>query len=505
MPFKIAIIGAGSVGFTGTLVRDILAVPELQDCEIALMDIDKNSLELVRSHLAHQIRENKCSTRLTATTDRRKALSDTRYVIVCFRIGGLEAFKLDIEIPLRYRIDQCVGDTLGPGGIFYGQRGIPEILKICSDMRELSEPNAMLLNYANPNAMMTWAANTYGGVRCVGLCHGVHWGRCQLASIISLLINEGKKEGDPGYRKLEYRDIDIVCAGINHQTWYLKVGYNGKDWCNRLLEGFEKHPVYSKEEKVRIDVLRRFGYYSTESNGHLSEYLPWYRKRPEEFNKWFSLERPLLGETGGYLRVVSEGNAMFPTHVKKWLNSPVKPFSQNDRSNEHGSFIIESLETGRIYRGHFNVINNSTISNLPPDCVVEVPGYVDRNGISIPAVGPLPDGPAAVCNASINVQRLSVNSAVSGDDRLLRQAMLLDPLTSAVCTPPEVWQLCDDMLLAESKWLPQYSTAIRKLKEGGLKNSRIKTSNYTGMARVKVRTLRELLADKKTKEKNLQN
>jgi alpha-galactosidase len=438
---KIAFIGAGSVGFTRKMVTDILSVPALQNIEIALMDIDPINLEMIYNILDRDIKANGLTNvRLTKTTDRRESLRDAKYIFSFMRVGGLDAFAMDVEIPLKYGVNQCVGDTLCAGGIMYGQRTIPVILDMCKDIREVSAPDALFLNYSNPNAMNTWAANTYGGVRTLGLCHGVQHGHEQLAAVLGLPMNE----------------VDIICAGINHQTWYLEVKHHGKDMRGKLLEGFKNHPEYSKQEKVRIDILERFGYYSTESNGHLSEYLAWYRKRPEEIDQWIDYSEWIHGESGGYLRFCRELREKFDEEAKQYKTMEPAVYDGANRSLEHGSYIIESLETGRMYRGHFNVINKGAISNLPADSVVEVPGYVDGNGISIPLVGDLPAPCAAICNQSIAVQRLSVEAAVEGNPLKLKQAMLLDPLVGAVCNPREVWAMADEMLKAQAKWLPQY-------------------------------------------------
>jgi len=236
---------------------------------------------------------------------------------------------------------------------------------------------------------------------------------------------------------------------------------------------------------VRIDVLRRFGYYSTESNGHLSEYLPWYRKRLDEIKQWIDLSDWIHGETGGYLRVCSERRRWFETDFPNWLREPPHVYAAENRSEEHGSHIIEGLETGRIYRGHFNVRNRGIITNLPEDAIVEVPGYVDRTGIQTPLIGELPLGCAAICSASVSVQRLAVEAAVRGDDVLLRQALLMDPLTGAVANPLEVWQLVDEMLVAEAHWLPQYTQSIEKAKARlGENPPQRRYSEHTGAARV---------------------
>ena len=199
------------------------------------------------------------------------------------------------------------------------------------------------------------------------------------------------------------------------------------DWANDLLDLFEADPEIREREKVRIDIIRRFGYFSTESNGHLSEYLPWYRKRPDEIRDWISTDAWILGETGGYLRVCTENRNWFETDFPKWRDGPAWDYAPEKRSDEHGSYIIESMTTGRMYRGHFNVRNDGVVTNLPPDAIVEVPGYVDRNGLSIPVVGDLPLGCAAICNNSIQVQRMATQAAVTGDVELLKQAILLDP------------------------------------------------------------------------------
>lgn len=483
MALKIAFIGAGSLGFTRTLTHDLLAVPEFRDAEFALHDISARNLKMITQILQRDLQANKLEAKVTSTTDRREAVEDADYVVNSARVGGIEAFKLDIDIPLTYGVDQCVGDTLCAGGIMYGQRGIATMLDWCDDIRELAKPDVLMLSYGNPNAMLTWAANEYGGVPTLGLCHGVQGGHWQICKVIELLVNKRRKPDSKGYETVEMKDVDIICAGINHQTWYVQVLYKGEDWCDRLLQGFEKHPDYAETEKVRIDILRRFGYFSTESNGHLSEYVPWYRKRPEEIAKWIDMRSWILGETGGYLRVTTEGRNWFQTEFPKLLAEKPWSLEGHQRSGEHGSYIIEGLETGRHYRGHFNVVNDGCITNLPDDCIVEVPCFVDKNGISIPKVGELPMACAAICSQSVNVQRLAVEAAVNGDAMLLKQAMLLDPLVGAVCTTPEISQMTDKMLVAQAKWLPQYRSEITAAKRRLTKEPSLARFDTTGACR----------------------
>lgn len=448
MSFKIAFIGAGSIGFTRCLLSDLLTVPEFRDIEVAFTDINPDNLRMVTQLCQRDIDENGLSIKIHSTLDRREAFKDAKYVINCVRIGMLEAFATDVEIPLKYGVDQCVGDTLCIGGIMYGQRGVNAMLEFCKDIREVAAPGCILLNYSNPNAMVTWACNTYGGVPTYGLCHGVQHGHEQIAQALGR----------------DKKDVDIICAGLNHQTWYISVKTDGVERTGELYE-YMKKAEFAKNENVRLDVMKNFGYYSTESNGHLSEYLMWYRKRPEEMEKWINYSRWSQGETAGYLRVCKESRNWFETDFPNWLKEPAKKYIPENRSSEHGSYIIEGLETGRVYRGHFNVMNNGAISNLPDECVVEVPCYVDGNGISVPKVGDLPLGCAAICSQSVWVQKLAVEAAVAGDITLLRQAALMDPLTGAVCTPDEIIQIVDEMLVAGEAWLPQYKEEIQKAKE----------------------------------------
>ena len=476
MSFKVAIIGAGSVGFTKMLISDLLHVPEFADVEFALTDINPHNLDMIRQIIEQIVAVNKLPARVTATTDRRDAISGARYIMSCVRVGGLEAFATDVNIPLKYGVDQCVGDTICAGGILYGQRNIPVILDFCKDIREVAEPGALFLNYANPMAMNTWAALAYGGVRTVGLCHGVQHGARQIAQVLGV--------GD--------KELDYICSGINHQTWYIDVRVNGrKIEKDELVAAFEKHPVYSKQEKVRIDVLKRFGVYSTESNGHLSEYLPWYRKRPDEIGKWIDMSDWIHGETGGYLRYSTERRNWFETDFPRFKDEAAKPLSEVKRTSEHASYIIEGLETGRVYRGHFNVRNNGIIRNLPDDAIIESPGFVDRFGINMVEGIELPIACAATCSVSIGVQRMSVEAAINGDIDMLKLAVLHDPLVGAICTPDEVWQMVDEMVVAQAQWLPQYAHAIDGARQR-LARATVKTRDWEGAARRTVRSVDEL-------------
>ncbi|MFO7948303.1 MAG: alpha-galactosidase [Armatimonadota bacterium] len=489
MPIKIAIIGAGSVGFTRRAVRDVLCVPELQDTHFAFMDINPQSVEITRKLCARDIEAAGLPAKVEVIEKQRDAVRDADYVFCFIRGGDLKALEYDIDIPMRYGVDQCIGDTLAPGGIMYGQRAVPILLGICKDISEVAADNCLFISHSNPMAINTWACNKYGyGVDMVGLCHGVEHGAHQIAAALGI----------------EYEDLDYICAGVNHQTWFIRVEHNGEDKTGELYEAFQNHETYSKTEKLRIDVLKRFGYFSTESNGHLSEYIQWYRKRPWEMQeKWVDLEAGGNGEPGGYLRRMLERKDWYEEEVPRWLEEDPWTFEEEERSPEHTSYIIESRETGRIYRGHFNLINNGCISNLPDDACVEVPGFVDGNGINPIYVGDLPMGCAAVCSQTIHTQRLAMEAAVHGNLDYLRRAMMMDPLTGAVCTPPEIWQMTDELLVAHEKWLPQYDAEVFEGAQRRIDEEWIEPKGYDGPGRREPRSPEELRAAREDATKHM--
>jgi alpha-galactosidase len=533
MPIKVAMIGAGAVGWTRNLMRDLLAVPEFAGMAYALTDISPRNLDMAYQLCLRDVQFNGLPTKIVQSTDRRSAIADADYVICAIRQGGLAAFQTDIDIPLKYGIDQCVGDTICAGGIMYAQRTIPALLDFCRDIREVAKPGAILLNYANPMAMNTWACNKYGKVKTIGLCHGVqgahwqitsciqHWATRVGISLDDAATTTGQKDYASGHEyKLHRKEVDVIAAGLNHQTWFVQIKWRGIDFINdcgkektingktvvvpTLLEMFRAHPKFPETEKVRIDVLHRFGYYSTESNGHLSEYLPWYRKRTNEINNWIDLSHWINGETGGYLRVCTEGRNWFETDFPNWLVEE-PPKIPGERSEEHGSYIIEALETGRPYRGHFNIVNQNHITNLP-ECCVEIPGYVDRNGINMPVVGDLPMACAATCSASARVQEMGMEAAVHGDLTLLKQAMLHDPLVGAVCNPEEIWQMTDEMVVAQAPWLPQYAgeveAAKKRLADHDRLGTRVKLVRTDGAARLHTKTVEEMARDRESSRAN---
>ena len=506
MAIKIGVIGAGSIGFTRKLMHDILAVPELQDTIFDFMDLSQDNLDMVTQLCQRDIDANGLPAKIIPTTNQREAIADADYVLCVIRQGGLEAFALDIDIPLKYGVDQCVGDTICAGGIMYAQRTIPVLLDICEDIREVAKPDALFLNYSNPMAMNIWACNKYGGVPTIGLCHGVQGGHWQITRCIELWAKTGGP-ARPRTRRCIARMSTSSAPASTTRPGTSRSSGGAWTWCRMMLELFEAHPEYRETEKVRIDMLRRFGYYTTESNGHVSEYVPWYRKRPEEIHQ---LDRPVAaGSTarpaaicGSAPRVATGSRPISPTGSRRNRRS----LSQERRSEEHGSYIIEGLETGRIYRGHFNVVNQGQITNLPDGCIIEIPGYVDHNGINMPVVGDLPLACAATCSASVRVQQMAMEAAVHGDVTLLKQAMLHDPLTAAVCNPEEIWQMTDEMLVAQAQWLPQYADSIpaaqARLDEAVANGTRVEAIVTEGAARLHTKTVEEMAADKEEARRN---
>ncbi|MBM3190374.1 MAG: alpha-glucosidase/alpha-galactosidase, partial [Chloroflexi bacterium] len=363
---KVAIIGAGSIVFCKTLILDVLKTPGLEDTEFALMAPSTRRTPQVERFVNRVIKANHLPAKVWVTTDQREALRDADFVIATFQIGGIKGFEYDVNIPLKHGVDQCIGDTLGPGGIFRALRSIPTTVEMARDMREVC-PRALLLNYVNPMAMICWALGTTG-VEFVGLCHGVQ----TTMDLIS------------GYVGVPKDEIDFVEAGINHMGWFLKLEHNGKDLYPVLRERFEQ-PEYYVNEKVRGEVFRHFGYFMTESTGHLSEYVPYFRK--SQAAKDLYCDEPAFGgETGAYL-------AWCASVAERYEDKDIlagEPSELPSRSIEYGSYVIEAMKTGRIFKLHGNVINGGMITNLPPDCCAEGPLFVDRNGVHKTFVGDLP-------------------------------------------------------------------------------------------------------------------
>lgn len=431
---KIAIIGAGSMVFSTTLLNDILQTPGLEDATIALMGPTISKLKKVESYTNKIIEKNNLSLEIFSTTDRREAIKDADFVIATFQIGGMEAYKYDYEIPMKYGVDQCLGQCVGPGGVFRGMRSIPILTGIMHDMEELC-PDALLLNYVNPMAACCIGMSKSSSIQFVGLCHGVQTTMDLIAGYVG-----SKKE-----------DIDFLAAGINHMAWFLKLEKDGKDIYSLFRENIEK-PEYYINDKVRVEVARYFGYFMTESTGHLSEYLYWFRNNKEMMDTY--CDQPAFGgETGAYYNYCCAMEEKF----KKIDILSLESGDLGSRSHDYCSYIIEAIETGNTFRLNGNIINDeSYISNLPKESCVEVPIFVDKMGLHPTHVGSLPQQLAALNQANVTVQLLVAEAAVSGDPELAFAACAMDPLTSAVLSLKETREMVIELFEAEKKWLPQF-------------------------------------------------
>lgn len=432
---KTVLIGAGSHVFSRRLITDILSYPQLQSSTITLMDIDQGRLDLITTFAKKLVGQWGFSTRIEATTDRRKALEGADYVVTSIRVGGIAANKLDIEIPAKYGVRQGIGDTIGPGGVFYGLRHIPVMLEICHDMEDLC-PDAWLINYTNPMAMIMWAVNDHSHVKSVGLCHSVQNTSSELARYIGAPKDE----------------VSYWVAGINHMAWFLEFRWRGRDAYPLLRERFKDPTVYSRKDAhwagpdiVRAEVFRAFGYFNTESSQHMSEYVPYFRKRPDLFEKFRLVVA--FDQTSDR----EERRRRQDEELKKILAS--KERVPLERSDEYCSYIVHSIETGTPRRINANVRNMGLITNLPQGCCVEVPCLVDETGIHSCYVGDLPPQCAALNRTNINVQELGVKAAVEGDKRAAFQAVLVDPLTSAILSIEDVEKMVEEMFEKEKEYL----------------------------------------------------
>jgi alpha-galactosidase len=435
---KITLIGAGSLVFTRNLCSDILLAPSLQDSEIALMDIDPKRLEESRQIVQRIADQRQLPARITASTDRVTAVRDADYVITTFQQGGLEAYAQDIEIPRKFGVEQCVGDTIGPGGVFRALRTIPVLLDLCRDL-DRHAPDALLLNYVNPMAANCWAIDVRSGRPHIGLCHSV----------------QGTSEMLARWLEVPYEQISFRCGGINHQAFFIEFRRGTEDLYPRLRQVVDQKEVYG-EEPVRIDLMKHFGYFVTESSGHASEYVPYFRKSAQmvekelvprftdKVNYWFE-----FGRTGGYLQHSYERLETFRQEFDQIMTDPVR----TDRTHEYGSFIIEAIETNEPVRINGNVPNRQLIDNLPNGCSVEVPCLIDRNGVQPTHFGRLPAQLAALNRTNINVQELIVEAATQQNRDAIYHAVALDPLTATVCTLPQIRQMVDELLAAQERWL----------------------------------------------------
>lgn len=441
---KIVFIGAGSAMFAKNLIGDLLTFNDIKLDTISLVDINKEKLDIMTALVKRMCEQQKKNIKVESTTERREVLKDANYVICTIGVGGVEAYKKDLEIPDKYGINQNVGDTIGPGGTFRGLRVIPEVIKICKDMEQLC-PNAILFQYSNPMAAICMAINKASSIKAVGLCHSVQGTAWQLAC----------------YLKVPVESVSYWCAGINHMAWFLEFKVNGKDAypeLKKLPVNQEVMDMLSEYEKdyaafgvkvidtVRFKIMHDFGYFVTESPFHMSEYVPYFRKNKEAIEKlhvsrrWWLTHEMSADDYFNELKIILDKNEYIPI----------------TKTYEYAPDIIRSIETGIPFRSNLNVPNTGLITNLPEGCCVEVPCFSDSEGIHPCYVGDLPEQCAALNRTNINVQTMIAKAALEKKKEYIFQAVKLDPLTSALLNLDQINAMVEEMIEANKDYLYDY-------------------------------------------------
>ena len=454
---KVTIVGAGGYVFPLTLIRDVLSFPALRDVHFSLMDIAPENLDRTYGHAQRLVSAHDLPATVSATTDRREALEGADFVVVTFQVGGIEAYTHDVEIPRRYGLDQTVGDTLGPGGIFRGLRTAAALDLIVADMHALC-PDALMIQYANPMGINCWYSSE-AGIKTVGLCHSVQGTSQMLANRMGL----------------EPDTWTFKCAGINHQAWFTEFKQQGKDALPLLRETMNAYAEKARAaaacraaragasdggaggnasdelyggggEQVRTAIMNLTGYFQTESSHHASEYLPYFRRTPEDANGW-------LPERWDYYDICRNHDFEgLERRAAELADQPLTP------SHEYGAYIIESMTTNTPRVVYGNVPNTGIITNLMPGCSVEVPCLVDAQGIQPTYVGDLPAACAGINAGSVAVQDCAVQAAQTGNRDLVHAAVALDKYTSAVLTLDQIHEMVEELFAAEAPWLPQFGT-----------------------------------------------
>ncbi len=435
---KIAFIGAGSFGFTRGLVRDILTFPELAGSTLALMDIDEERLAFIKSAIDKIVKEGNYPAKVVATTDRVEALKNADGVVCTILQGGVDVFRTDIEIPMKYGVDINVGDTRGPSGVFRALRTIPVMLDICKDIQRVC-PDAVFLNYTNPMAMLCRAMQgQFPRLTITGLCHSVQGTAMMLAD----------------WAEVPYAEVTYHCAGINHQAWYLDFKHKGKDLYPKIREAIVAKPEIYNHEQVRNEMFLHLNYYVTESSGHNSEYNAWFRKRPELIEKYCTHGTGWNPGHHAYIRdCYLEVENTWRDSVKEELDKPV----DLARGLEYAASIFNAtIGDGALFEFNGNVRNFGLIENLPEGCCVEAPVLASKRGLDPLHVGPLPAQLAIMNNISAGCEELVVEGSIAGDRDMIYQACYFDPLSSAVLSLAEIKSMADEMFQANKDWLPQF-------------------------------------------------
>ena len=443
MPRKVNVLmmGAGSF-FTNSVLRDVVLIPDNQGGELRLCDIDETRLNLQMTLMQKLIDTVGQSDKwkLVGSTNRRQLMKGIDYVVNSIEVSGTECVRFDNDIPLEFGISQNIGDTLGPGGLMKGMRTIPVYLDILRDMRELC-PKAIMLNYTNPMSMMILAgARAVPEIQQIGLCHSVQGTSRMLA----------------GFAEVPYEQVQWQCAGINHLAWFTEFnGPDGKSLYPKLMEmAADRTSDFATKEPVRSDMMLHFGAFITESSGHLSEYLPYYRKRKDLLDKY--TDTGYRGEESFYANNWPNWRKTADENRDKMISGEKE--LDLKRSFEYGAWIIESIEKNAPIVVYGNVApNQGLISNLPHDGCVEVACLINHNGIQPTKFGRLPSQMSAICDSNMRYFDLAADAAVHKSKQHAEWALMLDPLTSAVCCPAEVRELTKRLFDAEAQFLPGFN------------------------------------------------
>jgi alpha-galactosidase len=431
---KIAIVGAGSHVFAQRLITDLLTWPSLRDSTITLMDLDAERLELMSALARKMVRQSKAGATIEATTELRAALAGADYVITSIRVGHTYNH---VSIPRKYGIDQAIGDTAGPGGVFYFLQNGPAIIEIARAM-EQECPDALLLNYTNPMVMLSWAVKDLTKIRYVGLCHSVQGTAQTLAEYL----------GKP------FEEISYWAAGINHMAWFVKYQWKGQDAYPLLWEAMKDPAIYERDI-VKWEIMRHFGAFVSESSIHNSEYMPYFRRTREMIDRYVCDKMwgvPPKGTTPeqrlaryAELRAQQEREA----HDAAYGDGEIAI----ERSHEYCTFILNAIETNTPYVFNGNVPNTGLITNLPPAAVVEVPILVDGCGLHPCYVGDLPPALAGLNRSNLSLQELAVKGFVEGNREDIYRAIQLDPLTASILTLDQIRAMVDEMFLADAEYI----------------------------------------------------
>ncbi|MEA2012250.1 MAG: alpha-galactosidase [Verrucomicrobiota bacterium] len=433
-PLKVVFMGAGSAFFTA-LLKDVLSIPGADKGEMALVDVDEKRLDLAHKVGLKVVEKMGKNWTLTPTTNRREVLEGADYVISCIEVSGTECVRFDNDIPKKYGVDQCIGDTIGPGGLFKALRTVPVWLEVLKDIEELC-PDALVLNYTNPMSIMCLASAKVSSAKVVGLCHSVQGSSHDLAK----------------YADIPYGDMKWKCAGINHLAWFTDVTYKGQDVYSIVLDNLKKDKTLLSKDPVRLQILKEFGFYVTESSGHFSEYVPYYRKRQDLIDKHCG--EKYLGESGFY----AESWPIWRKNQDKERIEMIagKKEIPTERSWEYASYIIEAHETNKPFIAHLTVPNTGLIDNLSQHGVVEVGCIIDQNGITPTHFGKLPPQCAALSASHMGMYEMATIACIEKSKEAAVHALMLDPLTAAVCGLDEIRQMTEELFEAEKAFLPGF-------------------------------------------------